>query len=66
MGGAEEGDEDKFRSGEFSKSQQHFVSDTPISGPFKPGQARKTAGHNAAGEFNRGAHNKFHSICLFE
>lgn len=61
---AEEWDKDKFRSGEFRKSQRHFVSDTPIAGPFTPGQARKTAGHNTAGKFNTEAHNKFHSICL--
>lgn len=41
----------KYRFGEFGKfrkSQWRFVTDTPIAGPFAPGQARKTAGQNAA------------------
>lgn len=46
-------DKGKFRSGEFRKSLWHFVRDTPITGLFEPGQARKTAGHNTAGKFNR-------------
>lgn len=48
----------QFRTSEFRKfrkSQWHFDTDTPISGSLKPGQARKTAGHNTAGKFNRGA-----------
>lgn len=43
--------ETRFTSGEFEKfikSPWRFVTDTPIAGPFKPGQARKTAGHNTA------------------
>lgn len=57
----------KFRSGEFGKfrrSQWHFNGDTPITGLFEPGQARKTAGHNTAGEFNREADNNSHPVCL--
>lgn len=54
--GSEEGNEYKFRSSKFRKftrSRGRFVADTPIAGLFKPGQARKTAGHNTAGKLNR-------------
>lgn len=64
--GSEEGNEYKFRSSKFRKfrrSPWRFVTDTPIAGLFKPGQARKTAGHNTAGKLNRGAHYNFCS-CL--
>lgn len=38
-----------------------FLSLTrPIAGPFKPGQARKTAGHNTEGNFNREDENVLH------
>lgn len=60
---------DKFRSSEFrklGKSRWHFVSGTPIIGLLKPGQARKTAGHNTAGKCNREADWNFHSTCPFD
>lgn len=47
-----------FRSSEFKRVQLEpvaFVSDTPITRPFEPGQARKTAGHSTEGKF-REAH----------
>lgn len=56
----------KFRSGKFGKSQWRFVTDTPIAGLLKPGQARKTAGHYTAGKFSTEADYKFHLNCLFD
>lgn len=45
-----------------------FLSLTrPIAGPFKPGQARKTAGHNTQGHFDKIVlDNMLVPVCLLE
>lgn len=51
-----------------SERARGFLSLTrPTAGPFKPGQARKTAGHSTEGNFNRRiGDNKLFSVCLLE
>lgn len=46
--------------GKFRKSRWRFVTDTPSDGLFRPGQARKTAGHNTAGTLEA---RKFLDVC---